>query len=1113
MLSIACVAGVMSDAAVMERAAESGGTATSSSPSHRKRAVIPSPALKYLHGSTETSSNAWAALGAELALPAPLAPRARQMPACSSGGSELSSSAPSRSRAASSSPAPAASPPLPLHLLDLPDDLFFHIFDYLSTVCLLRLSGQPACRHLRRLVLRHADFDLDLDRLLVDQQPSRSLTQSKSSYAPLVSQALQFQQLSVLTLASFGPLLPDSALQPVLDRHAPSLLSLSLRSNDLVSPCIESPSLTSLDLSRNRRLQCPTLSCAGLTQLDLSRTFVNDLDLERSCEGCGQLRVLRLQGCKNVRLLPLSLPQLRIVDLSGTAVLDDAVQRLSAQSPGLRVLFLNECSLLRSPVIASSTLTALSLRSCEGLRSASLLCPMLRELDLSDTGVSDAALAAALSCLSQLRVLSLRQCDQLAAPALTADLPLLESLELSMSAVQSEGVRTFMLRAPQLQSLQAAQCAKLTDGLGRDTALLSSSLSSLCDLNLRFSAVSEQDVDALLTACPVLSRLSISCCMLVTRLSSSSSSLRHLDMAYCPVDNAAFASILSSSSASSCLFPHLVSACFDQCNGLLHASARHRQLQELRLAGCRLLESLSVDCPSLSVLDVSSCIALSSLSLSADAVASLRLVHARHLAGYALAAITAQLMGNGNVEIRTMSQSIADSAYQPMARRQRREAAVAGNPPAARRQTADRQSAGSSSSRSLLQSVSPSSAEAAVSPSATSTVSAVAFGSNPPSPSSSPSSLASSPSPLASQPNHSVRSSPRPIERRREQREEDERSGSGSPSRPFQPSPPVRSRYLDASPRQQRSRHRHAASTALAPPSALPSTHAPLTPPVSMRKMLARAALSASSTPSSPAGQAASPASGSQPLSPHVLTGGSFAMSGVVLPASAQDLTRAVSAACSSSMPTSASSSSICSSASQPLPSSPHRSLPFGQAFPPLALCTVAPSLPDTRSSLSVLLKPLPAPLPRSALVPPCFPPVSKRFDSRASSLSSVDSMPRFLLNSIDVCILNASIAAIEGKLAAHDRLQQQQQQTARAGKGKITASAVAASSSSSVPSSSSSGVQLSAAARYGLKRQLAMLRARLKREERLLLELAVHQADGGEDTAGVGAPRRKLSS
>ena len=355
-------------------------------------------------------ADAWTAFDSQLvALASALTPRHRPS---SLAPRRLSTSFPPPPP--SSHGAQAAACAARLSLVDLPEDLFFHVFDYLSTLALLRLSCHPPSRAFQQLVHGHSVFDLDLDRELSDRSspsahppPARSLLASRERYAPLIPLALRSPHLSLLTLASFGPLLTDAVVQPIIDQHAPTLLSLCLAHNDLVNPSIASASLSSVDLSRNRRLQCPRLSCPALVQLDLSRTFVNDFDLAKSCEGLTRLRVLRLQSCKNVRLLPLRLPHLSIVDLSNTAVVDEAVARIAQSSPVLSVLFANECSTLRAPAIASATLTVLSLRSCESLRAPTILCPALTELDLSDTPVTDAALVTALSSLPLLRGLSL----------------------------------------------------------------------------------------------------------------------------------------------------------------------------------------------------------------------------------------------------------------------------------------------------------------------------------------------------------------------------------------------------------------------------------------------------------------------------------------------------------------------------------------------------------------------------------------------------------------------------------------------------------------------------------------------------------------------------------
>ena len=1004
-----------------------------------------------------STADAWAEFDAEVALVPLPAPRSRQQP--------FSSSAVLSSRCS---------------ILDLPDELFFHISDYLSTVSLLRLVCRPPSSTFRRVLLLHSAFDLDADRGVEGTlATTRSLHQQKELYAPLISLASQFRHLSHLTLDSFGPQLTDSLLQPLLAQHGPSLLSLSLSANSLICPHITAPNLLSLDLSRCRTLQSPLLHCPQLSELDLSRTYINDLDLVRGCEGVQLLRVLRLQSCKNIRSLSLQLRHLRILDVSNTAVTDEAVERIAQLAPALSVLFVSECSSIRSPRVNSSTLTVLSLRSCDQLRSPSLLCPSLSELDLSNTALSDSALVAALSTVPSLQRLSLRQTYELSSPVLGFDLLQLLSLDLTGSSVQTEGVQSFLNHTPALQSLQVQQCLKVMEGL-MTAASVPACLPDLCDVNLRSTGVTDDDVNTLLHICPALSRLNVSMCVTLSSLTTVADSLLHVDLSFSAVNDSSLALLLSST------MPHLASAVFDHCNSLSHPQLHHSTLQQLHLAHCRSMDSLSLDCLALVSLNLSGCTSLSTTALTPSTLSSLRVLEVRNTSQYAVNGLMEQL-GTKQVEVRTQANGFIDTAYRPGRTRQsitesavENEAnGVPNNPPrgVVTPQSASRRVSRHARSPSSFGGTSTSPVSAQPSPSTTSTDLS-------PSPHASPSSLSSACTLTPSQqPNHNLRTPPRPIARPIVRRDVRDDEMNHSPSSHGQSASPVKSRYLsfvNHSPKQSKS-HRSVASASSTTALTFSATglHSPVTPPSSR---YSRTMLTVSSTPVTP-----EPDNSGNDLPPSPALSSSSYTSGVVVPALSAAITRSLSA-----MSLQSAGNGGCSTA----PPSPRAAVPY--PFPSLAHLPTASQLPD--ASLSTLLQS--RPIPRSTLlstspVPPApilsQLPLPGRFDSRSSSLSGLECMPRYVLNSVEVYIIQQHIAEIEQRLQAHD--DSTRQLNGSSGKGGRLGRQQPAVSVSTVVSDS----VLSAAVRYGLKRQLALLKARLKKEERLVEEL-VRQY--GETTA-----------
>ena len=111
---------------------------------------------------------------------------------------------------------------------------------------------------------------------------------------------------------------------------------------------------------------------------------------------------------------------------------------------------------------------------------------------------------------------------------------------------------------------------------------------------------------------------------------------------------------------------------------------------------------------------------------------------------------------------------------------------------------------------------------------------------------------------------------------------------------------------------------------------------------------------------------------------------------------------------------------------------------------------------------------------PASPMLPAEYPLI----DTRSATMSTLDSMPRCVLNTIEVYVLRENIRDLEHKLTEHERLIQQQ----RTLQADIKRGGVAAQAAlqSSLILSSQAHSQLIAIV-YGLKKKLALLKARLK--------------------------------
>jgi hypothetical protein len=338
-----------------------------------------------------------------------------------------------------------------LRLESLPDDCLQTVFEFLSTyeTFVHLVHGAPS-KAWRNLWHGSPVVDLDLERDIAEDVAPRSggggngntglgngngnggsggesdvlriIAAKKSQYGQLIHLISKHSQnLMSLHLANFGTVLADEIhveaiatadgsyhrlaksinLQNLLLSHSNSLVSLSLVASSIrkLKLGAEFHVLESLDLSKCKVLSDPVLQAPSLTSLDLSRTLLNDFELLKILPSLTKLQILRLVGCKNLRLFDGSdprklweeqVPDLRILDVSNTGCIDACVNSLARHCKHLEVLGLTDCFALRHPQILSSSLIMLSLRNINRLSATTkIVCPNLKEVDLSKTNLRD----------------------------------------------------------------------------------------------------------------------------------------------------------------------------------------------------------------------------------------------------------------------------------------------------------------------------------------------------------------------------------------------------------------------------------------------------------------------------------------------------------------------------------------------------------------------------------------------------------------------------------------------------------------------------------------------------------------------------------------------------
>ena len=349
--------------------------------------------------------------------------------------------------------------------------------------------------------------------------PIASLTRLKAlrlSHCPLIT------DFSVKQAATTSPLLETLVLDHCIKitnaslvsiaKHCTLLQDLSLKgaknvSHHAIEEFAKKCTLRRVDLSDNQLARDEGLISIALaaplflTKLDVANcVHVTDKSLVSIGKGCFSLERLNLSGCRAITdqgvlcLVPLSrleelmvalcwrltsaslvplinaLRSLHHFNLSGTAVSDDALHALggSRLAHSLRSLNLSFCDRLTNATarehLPRMNVTALSLPPrMEGPTLAAITAAqqLLTQLHIDESEIDDATLEQLAGQLSQLRVLTLRNCPNLieGMTAVAVHCALLVSLDLTGSAHVSSGALIDVInRCPNLRQLRLLGC-------------------------------------------------------------------------------------------------------------------------------------------------------------------------------------------------------------------------------------------------------------------------------------------------------------------------------------------------------------------------------------------------------------------------------------------------------------------------------------------------------------------------------------------------------------------------------------------------------------------------------------------------------------------------------
>jgi F-box/leucine-rich repeat protein 2/20 len=334
-----------------------------------------------------------------------------------------------------------------------------------------------------------------------------------------------------------------------------------------------SNSLQSIDVSR-----CDHVTSRGLASLMDGRKFLQKLHAADCLQEIGQsfmsmlatlkgtLTALKLDGLEvSDSLLHdigegcVNLVEIGLSKCSG--VTDEGVSSLVARCSHLKTIDLTCCKLITNKALESIAVNCrmvecLRLESCylineKGLERIATCCPNLKEIDLTDCGVDDAALQHLSKC-SELLILKLGLCSSISDKGLaliSSNCAKLVELDLyRCSSITDDGLASLASGCKRIKLLNLCYCNKITDnGLGH-----LGSLEELTNLELRcLVRITGIGISSIATGCKSLIELDLKRCYSVDdaglwALARYALNLRQLTISYCQVTGLGLCHLMSS---------------------------------------------------------------------------------------------------------------------------------------------------------------------------------------------------------------------------------------------------------------------------------------------------------------------------------------------------------------------------------------------------------------------------------------------------------------------------------------------------------------------------------------------------------------------------------------
>ncbi|CAK9317590.1 unnamed protein product [Citrullus colocynthis] len=436
-------------------------------------------------------------------------------------------------------------------------------------VHLLAMKAVSSLRHLEVLTLGRGQLADNFFHALTDCHLLKSLTVNDSTLVNVTQEIpISHDRLRHLHLTKCRVIR--------ISVRCPQLETLSLKRSNMAQAVLNCPLLRDLDIGSCHKLsdaaiRSAAISCPQLESLDMSNcSCVSDETLREISANCPNLQLLNASYCPNISLESVRLTMLTVLKLHSCEGITSASMTAISSSSGLKVLELDNCSLLTSVSLDLPHLQNIRLVHCRKFSDLSL-----QSVKLSSIMVSNCPSLHRINITSNLlQKLVLKKQESLAKLVLQCaslqdvDLTDCESLTNSICEVFSDGGG-----CPMLKSLVLDNCESLTA-----VRFCSSSLGSL-------SLVGCRAITSLELQCPNLEQVSLDGCDHLERASFSPVGLRSLNLGICPKLNE------------------------------LKLEAPRMDLLELK--GCGGLSEAAINCPRLTSLDASFCGQLKDECLSA----------------------------------------------------------------------------------------------------------------------------------------------------------------------------------------------------------------------------------------------------------------------------------------------------------------------------------------------------------------------------------------------------------------------------------------------------------------------------------------------------------------